>query len=983
MAARCLCRPWGLVFRPGRLSRVASVLALFAVAIGIGRGEAAAQRFYPDDPLVREPAPLPAPDPAVRNFSVLLEAVTTTVSRQGERHPGKQVIAAQGVNTLGDVLDGPWYANRHGRTRLSVEELQRGSGSDQPPSMTGPWRVLLLKKQGLRPTLVVKDSNDRIYLLRFDARDAPELATGAEMIASRFFHALGYYVPETYLAEFHREQLVVETNATDVTSNAEVRPLRPEHIDRLLADVARRSDGRYRAVALRVPTDGVSLVGPFQLFGTRTDDPNDVVPHEHRRDLRGLQVFSAWLNHTRMDALHTVDIVVQPEGQPPHIRHYLFDFSTTLGSGIAGPKPVWEGRESLYGQNTALRNIAGLGLYTPGWMRAKYPGLPAVGTFDAKTFEPEKWTNLYDLAPFANRLPDDAFWAARQVAAFTDADIRAIVRVAQYSNPSAERWIGDSLIERRDRIGRAYFAAVLPLDDIAVRGTELTFVDLAEQHRYAAPRRYRADWLTYDNKAGRPLAVLGSTSQGQPIPTEAVNLPVGSYVLAQITAEGLAQGLSVSVYLRRDPDGLRVVGIDREWPGRSPVDPRIVVRPVRNRYVELDADRQRLFDTYARAMNLRLGENLSPDERFRALSLSQQTTFDAISHALLRSTLTDEARKPLGKALDVVAGLDRIAGEQGGRSTDQQFRIYVTLQPNANDILDRSREFVRSHENTVYHAGYPTSYRLGTGAPSVQFSIAADGRTADIDVDYRASRAPRSLFNGHLTASNSDVRSGDNARRHERRWNGFANWWSDVFGGVRFGEQAEEGPFGVAPTRPPSPVPSNRAANAPIPELADAVQEFLTDWIVRRNYQEAASFLAPDILRCVADSLEMNANASPERLREASLQLLEKAADEWGRPTSLSLAMNPVVPWSPAVRIVKHAFEHDFTIVEAPTELGEMYACGATPPRKYVPSSAPQYGTYYGAVLQVVREGRPGGTLVLVWRRENAAWRLVAFRTVE
>ena len=199
---------------------------------------------------------------------------------------------------------------------------------------------------------------------------------------------------------------------------------------------------------------------------------------------------------------------------------------------------MWEGRDSLYGQNTALRNIAGLGLYTPAWMRAKYPGLPAVGAFDSKTFEPEKWTNLYDVAPFANRLPDDAFWAARQVAAFTDADIRALVRVAQYSDASAERWIGDCLIERRDRIVRAYFATVLPLDDIAVRGAELTFVDLAVQRQHAAPRRYRADWLAYDNQAGKPAAVLGSTSHGQPIPTEAATAPLGSYVLARITAEG-------------------------------------------------------------------------------------------------------------------------------------------------------------------------------------------------------------------------------------------------------------------------------------------------------------------------------------------------------------------------------------------------------------------------------------------------------------
>jgi hypothetical protein len=378
-------------------------------------------------------------------------------------------------------------------------------------------------------------------------------------------------------------------------------------------------------------------------------------------------------------------------------------------------------------------------------------------------------------------------------------------------------------------------------------------------------------------------------------------------------------------------------------------------------------------------------ENMSPEERFRALTLSEQTTFDAITHALLHSTLTDAAGQPLGKALDLVTGLERIAGEQAGRSGDQQFRIYVTLRPNANDVLKQSREFVRDHDNTVYHPGDPYSYRLGAGVPSSQFSLSEDGLSADIDVDYRASKMPKSLFNGHLTASNSDVRSGDNAQLHERRWSGFANWWSEVFGAVRFGDQSDEGagPLGGAPTRSPTPVPPNRAANASIPDIADAVQEFLTDWLIRRNYQEAASFFAPDVLRCVADSMDINPTSSPERLRQASLQLLERAANQWGRPTSLTLAMNPVIPWSPAVDIVKQAFEQDFTIVEAPTELGALYECGATPPKTFVASSTPQYGTYYGAVLQVVREGRPGGTIVFVWRRVNGEWRLVAYRTVE
>src|SRR4029079_10466170 len=131
-------------------------------------------------------------------------------------------------------------------------------------------------------------------------------------------------------------------------------------------------------------------------------------------------------------------------------------------------------------------NLAGLGLYTPAWMRATFPGLPSVGRFECATLEPEKWMPVYDIAPFANRLPDDTFWAARIVMSFSDDDIRAVVRTAHYSDPAAERWVADSLIERRNRIARTYFERVLPLDDITVRDGALTFTDLAVRSGYAA-----------------------------------------------------------------------------------------------------------------------------------------------------------------------------------------------------------------------------------------------------------------------------------------------------------------------------------------------------------------------------------------------------------------------------------------------------------------------------------------------------------------
>ena len=38
---------------------------------------------------------------------------------------------------------------------------------------------------------------------------------------------------------------------------------------------------------------------------------------------------------------------------------------------------------------------------------------------------------------------DDAFWAARRVMAFTDDLIRAAVNTGQFSDPAAEKYLGD------------------------------------------------------------------------------------------------------------------------------------------------------------------------------------------------------------------------------------------------------------------------------------------------------------------------------------------------------------------------------------------------------------------------------------------------------------------------------------------------------------------------------------------------------------
>jgi hypothetical protein len=73
-------------------------------------------------------------------------------------------------------------------------------------------------------------------------------------------------------------------------------------------------------------------IGRIRFYGTRPDDPNDIVEHEHRRELRGYGVFAAWLNHVDAKAINSLDTLVTEKGRS-YVRHNLIDFGSSLGSG--------------------------------------------------------------------------------------------------------------------------------------------------------------------------------------------------------------------------------------------------------------------------------------------------------------------------------------------------------------------------------------------------------------------------------------------------------------------------------------------------------------------------------------------------------------------------------------------------------------------------------------------------------------------------
>ena len=175
-------------------------------------------------------------------------------------------------------------------------------------------------------------------------------------------------------------------------------------------------------------------------------------------------------------------------------------------------------------------------------------------------------------------------------------------------------------------------------------------------------------------------------------------------------------------------------------------------------YAVLRPEQKRLIDDFIRHYNTTTGSDLVAEQAYDNARLSTRTTFDAVTHALLNAKMTDAQGKSLGRAIDLVDAVDQVMGEESGVGGDLQFRLYVYLKPDALDILSRSQEFFHDKDNSVYHKGFPICYRLKKGPPSIQFSISRDHKLSDIDVDYRSSSFPKGLVNGHLSASNSDVR---------------------------------------------------------------------------------------------------------------------------------------------------------------------------------------------------------------------------------
>jgi hypothetical protein len=547
------------------LMRTSAVLLTCTLAVTLvpaDAGRAAAPKFYRDDPITRDPETQDASGAQPIGISGQFDVLENSFLNAGDRTPTR----AMNVNTIDEVPDSSWFTNRAGTAGWSPADAAKGPDRGAGPA-AGGWTIVSGKFEGITPGLTIRDGAGDTYFIKFDPPAHPEMASAAEVVSTKFFHAFGYYVPENYLATVRPEALTIGAGALVEDETGRKREMRPGDVDAVLAEAARNADGTYRIVASK-ELPGTSL-GHFRYYGTRPDDPNDIFPHEHRRELRGLSVFAAWLNHDEWRSGNSLDTLVR-EGSRSIIRHHLLDFGSTLGSASTKAQSRRAGNEYIWEARPTIVTMLTLGLYVRPWVKVDYPEIPAIGRFEANYFLPQAWKPDYPNPAFRATRPDDRFWAARIVAAFTDESVRSIVATARFSDPRATQYLVETLLARKSKILMAWLNGTNPIVNplLSAPGV-LTFENAAEQAGVAkAAERYTVNWSRFDNATGTHQPVGDETTVTErraqaPASLLATNPEFVAARLRAFHPDRPEWAQPLMVYFRRGDGGWTLVGLER------------------------------------------------------------------------------------------------------------------------------------------------------------------------------------------------------------------------------------------------------------------------------------------------------------------------------------------------------------------------------------------------------------------------------------
>ncbi|MFC2170629.1 hypothetical protein ACFLQJ_01470, partial [Calditrichota bacterium] len=382
------------------------------------------------------------------------------------------------VDAFGEVRNSSWFTNRNAFNPMTLAEIAQGPGIHSGPDTSSAWQIVRAKAEGVTIGFHIIDSRGDKYVIKFDPIGYAGLNSGAEVVCTKLYYAAGYNVPENTTVYFRPENLVLGDKVKFTDKKGRKRYMNHQDFEEIMQRVEIGPNGLIQAAASKY-IEG-KLLGPFHFQGVREDDPNDFIPHEHRREIRGLKILGIWLNNIDAKSNNSMDTHIGEDGEG-FVRHYMMDFGSNLGSGSKGPQPQYRGYENEFDPHEILFKIFTFGLWVRSWEKPDTVLFPNVGRFGSDLLEPDQFKFIIPNTAYDNCTNLDAYWGTKLVMSFTDEQIETAVATGPYQ-PEAAKFLSKALIERRDVIGRHWFGRVNSLDNFEIieniGATVLTFTDL-------------------------------------------------------------------------------------------------------------------------------------------------------------------------------------------------------------------------------------------------------------------------------------------------------------------------------------------------------------------------------------------------------------------------------------------------------------------------------------------------------------------------
>ena len=475
-------------------------------------------------------------------------------------------IHALDVNALDEVPDSTWFTNRIGHRDLAVADLARGPNTVPPDESR--WTVVQSKTVGGSPGFIALDGRGDRYVLKLDEPDAPITESATDVAVQRLLSAIGYNVPENSVIYLGPGAIALADTAVVKDEFGNERPMVQRDLDHIFARGNRKADGTYRFLASRFLA-GAPL-GGFPQVGTRRDDPNDKVPHEHMRVLRALRLFFAWLQQTDAKEDNTLDMWIEDKQAGRHyLLHYLVDFGKSLGISAWITRRPGDGHQENVDFSFALRGIAGLGLWVRPYEGTRTPGIQGVGMFDAEHYDPGAWKPHARYEPMRYADDRDHFWAGKIIARFTREQLRAALEQGRYEDPRAVDYLTDVLVARQWITVRwAFTRSVAPLDRFTIDTDRLCFTDLLLAYKLdpaaRATTRYTATARTFDDQPLAYAAHAAPDDSGRAcLPMPPAGPRRDGYTIVKVVTSRGHDLRPVEIHIANADGGRRIIGIHR------------------------------------------------------------------------------------------------------------------------------------------------------------------------------------------------------------------------------------------------------------------------------------------------------------------------------------------------------------------------------------------------------------------------------------